>query len=175
MGAGRALQVHWMHTLQRMMGECTWSFSGGWGVELCDSVLLHSQKKIEAQIPPRLSEGGARARGRGLALYMDLDIRSVCLEGGGGGLQFTGRVLNTGVGVRLIRCSHADAAESVCGAGGGGVRRRVGRRRVEGWGETLRRSWHQRSKVEEEAAAICRTGGGGRGLWSPYPRYHCGC
>lgn len=31
------------------------------------------------------------------------------------------------------------------------------------------------SQVEEEAAAICRTGEWrGRGLWSPYPRYHCG-
>lgn len=26
-----------------------------------------------------------------------------------------------GVTVRLIRCSHADAAEPVCGAGGGGT------------------------------------------------------
>lgn len=45
-------------------------------------------------------------------------------------------MFNTGVGVRLIRCSHADAAESVYGAGGGGVRRRRGRRRVGGAGET---------------------------------------
>lgn len=40
-----------------------------------------------------------------------------------GSLEFTEQVFNTGGGA----CSHADAAESVYGAGGGGVRRREGR------------------------------------------------
>lgn len=44
-------------------------------------------------------------------------------------IQFTGWVLNTRVRVCLIRCSHADAAEPVYGAGGGGVRRKWGRSR----------------------------------------------
>lgn len=79
-----------------------------------------------------------------------------------GSLEFTEQVLNAGGGA----CSHADAAESVYGAGGGGVRRREGR----GFLSQLA------SKVEEETTAICHTGGWrGRGLWSPYPRYHCGC
>lgn len=62
---------------------------------------------------------------------------------------------NTGVGELLIRCSHADAAEY--GAGGGGVRRC----QEEGCRGGARKDSLSRlaSRVKEEAAAICRTGG----------------
>ena len=66
--------------------------------------------------------------------------------------------------MRLIRCSHADAAESVYGAGGGGVRRRRGRRMVKGaeLDKTLCRSWHQRSKVKRRLQrSVVQAGGGG--------------
>lgn len=70
-------------------------------------------------------------------------------------VQFTEGVFDTGVEVRLIRCSHADAAESVW-RWWGRSQARSGRSRVVGAGQdgTLCHSWHQRSKVEEEAAAI---------------------
>lgn len=60
---------------------------------------------------------GKAGKGRCLALSKDIRTCREVYE-----LQFTEGVFNTGDGVRLIRCSHADAAES--GAGGGGVRRR---------------------------------------------------
>lgn len=44
--------------------------------------------------------------------------------------------------------------------------------RLGGWGQR-RVSLSQLRSKEEEAAAACRTGGW-RGLWGPYPRYHCG-
>lgn len=81
-----------------------------------------------------------------------------------GSLQLQSRCLTPGAGpvamlMLLSLCMALVGAES--GAEGGGA---------------FGHSWRQRSKVEEETAAICRTGGWrGRGLWSPYPRYHCGC
>lgn len=46
---GVPLRVHWMHTLQRMMGECVVSPEG----KLCDSVLRRSQK-LKTQSPPQI-------------------------------------------------------------------------------------------------------------------------
>lgn len=57
------LRVHWMHTLQRMMGECVCvvSLEG----KLCDSVLRRSQK-LKTQSPHQSSAwSGARGAGPG--------------------------------------------------------------------------------------------------------------
>lgn len=111
--------------------------------------LLQSPTPPQILCPAWFGVGG----GQGLALYMHTHMYEPY---GVYTLQNRG-----------VHCSHADAAESEYGAGGGGVRHRVrggGRGRLQ-----------LASQVEEEAAAICCTGESrGRGLWSPYPRYHCG-
>lgn len=55
-------------------------------------------------------------------------------------------------GARLIRCSHADAAESLFGAGGGGVRRRDAE---EGWW-----GWAGQGSLLQLASKVKGRGGG---------------
>lgn len=142
-----------MHPLQRMMGEhmCP--------QKLCDSVF---PKDFRLRSPTYLSTWLDLGWGVGLALYMDTEVWTIRLQGC---LWYTV--------CRGSRCVWSAVAMlmllSLCVVLVGAEQERS-RDRLD-W--AFCHSWHQRWKVGEETAAICRTGGR-RGLWSPYPRYHCG-
>lgn len=140
-----------MHPLQRMMGEhmCR--------QKLCDSVFPKGSGRPRTYQPGWIWGGGV-----GLALYMDTEVWTIRLHGC---LWYTvcrgSRCVWSAVAMLMLLSLCVVLVEA---------EQERNRDRLD-W--AFCHSWHQRWKVGEETAAICRTGGR-RGLWSPYPRYHCG-